>query len=384
MRSRFLFAPDRTRFRARAALLSAMALAVGCSPGASAQAEGEPRPFLISTAGTFNEPWAMAFLPDGRALVTEQAGKLRLWREGQSTIDVGGVPAVSYAGQGGLGDVALDPEYVRNNIIYLSWVEAKGDVKGAVVGRARLVEDNEGAHLEGLTVIWRQSPKVSGDGHFGHRIAFGPDGNLYISSGERQKFDPAQDLSKNLGKIVRLTADGAIPADNPMASKGGVTAQIYAYGIRNPLGLAFDEAGRLWEVEMGPRHGDELNLVTSAANFGYPLASNGTHYDGRDIPDHEPGDGFVAPKAFWVPAISPGSLMIYGGAAFPQWKGDAFIGALGGKALVRVDLDGDQAAKADHWPMDNRIREVEASADGLIWLLEDGPNARLLKLSPQK
>ena len=187
----------------------------------------------------------------------------------------------------------------------------------------------------------------------------------------------------NLGKVVRLNDDGSVPPDNPMAAKGGVTAQIYAYGIRNPLGLAFDGAGRLWELEMGPRHGDELNLVTPGVNFGYPNVSNGNHYDGRDIPDHKPGDGYVAPKVFWNPAISPGSLMIYGGQAFPKWSGDAFIGALGGKALIRVDLNGDQAAKADHWDMDNRIREVDQSADGHIWLLEDGEKGRLLKLTPK-
>jgi glucose/arabinose dehydrogenase len=362
-----------------------MLFATACGTGADAQDKASGTvPFAVTEIATFNEPWAMAFLPDGRALITEQSGKLKLWREGQPAADVTGVPAVAYAGQGGLGDVVLHPGFATNGLVYLSWAEAEGDVKGAVVGRAKLVEDNAGARLEGLTVIWRQSPKVSGNGHFGHRIAFGPDGKLFISSGERQKFDPAQDLSMNLGKVVRLNDDGSVPSDNPMAAKGGVTAQIYAYGIRNPLGLAFDGAGRLWEVEMGPRHGDELNLVTPGANFGYPNVSNGNHYDGRDIPDHKPGDGYTAPKVFWNPAISPGGMMIYQGSAFPKWKGDAFIGALGGKALVRVDLNGEQAAKGDHWAMDNRIRDVDQSADGHIWLLEDGEKARLLKLSPQR
>ncbi len=377
--------PKRTRLPLRLAAGLAILFATACGTGAGAQgnaAMAEP-PFALTQVAVFNEPWAMAFLPDGRALVTEKAGRLKLWREGEAAVDVSGTPAVSFAGQGGLGDVVLHPDFANSRLVYLSWAEAEGDVKGAVVGRAKLIEGRSGVRLEGLTIIWRQSPKVPGNGHFGHRIAFGPDGKLYISSGERQKFDPAQDLSMNLGKVVRLNDDGSVPADNPMAIKGGVTAQIYAYGIRNPLGLAFDAQGRLWEVEMGPRHGDELNLVTPGANFGYPLASNGTHYDGRDIPDHAPGDGFVAPKVFWVPAISPGSLMVYRGAAFPNWKGDAFIGALGGKALVRVDLDGDQATKADHWPMDNRIREVDQSPDGHIWLLEDGANGRLLKLSPK-
>lgn len=376
--------PKRTRLPLRLSATAAILFATACGTGADAQDKASGTlPFAVTEIATFNEPWAMTFLPDGRALITEKSGKLKLWREGQPAADVTGVPSVSYAGQGGLGDVVLHPGFATNGLVYLSWAEAEGDVKGAVVGRAKLVEDNTGARLEGLTAIWRQSPKVSGNGHFGHRMAFGPDGKLYISSGERQKFDPAQDLSMNLGKVVRLNDDGSVPSDNPMAAKGGVTAQIYAYGIRNPLGLAFDGAGRLWEVEMGPRHGDELNLVTPGANFGYPNVSNGDHYDGRDIPDHKPGDGYIAPKVFWNPAISPGGMMIYQGSAFPKWKGDAFIGALGGKALVRVDLNGEQAAKGDHWAMGNRIRDVDQSADGAIWLLEDGDKARLLKLTPK-
>ena len=373
--------PTRQTLRRTSLAVFALALAAcGTGPATAQQAD---QPFSLEESGRFNEPWAMAFLPDGRALVTEKSGQLKLWRSGGAVVPVSGAPTVSYAGQGGLGDVALHPDFARNHMIYLSWAEAEGDVKGAAVGRAKLVEDAKGARLEGLEVIWRQSPKVSGNGHFGHRLAFGPDGKLYISSGERQKFDPAQDLSANLGKVVRLNPDGSVPADNPMAAKGGITAQIYAYGIRNPLGLAFDGAGRLWELEMGPRHGDELNLVTPGANFGWPNVSNGDHYDGKPIPDHAPGDGYAPPKVFWVPAISPSSLMIYKGKRFAGWTGDAFIGALSGKALVRVDLDGDKATKANQWPMDKRIREVDQSPDGFIWLLEDGPDARLLKLVPK-
>lgn len=386
MRAAHSATPKRTRLPRRATVAVAALLATACGTGAGAQnsAASAGLPFAMSEVAAFNEPWAISFLPDGRALITEKSGKLKLWREGQNAADVAGVPTVSHAGQGGFGDVVPHPDFAKNRMVYLSWAEAEGDVKGAAVGRAKLVEDNAGARLEGLQVIWRQSPKVTGNGHFGHRIAFGPDGKLYISSGERQKFDPAQDLSMNLGKVVRLNDDGSVPADNPMAAKGGVTAQIYAYGIRNPLGLDFDAQGRLWEVEMGPRHGDELNLVTPGANFGYPRVSNGDHYDGRDIPDHKPGDGFVAPKVFWNPAISPGGMIVYKGKAFADWTGDAFIGALGGKALVRVDLDGEMAVKGDHWPMEKRIRDVEQSADGHIWLLEDGENGRLLKLSPTK
>lgn len=345
----------------------------------------ETSAFVVSEVARFNEPWAMAFLPDGRALISEKAGQLILWTANTgSRTSVAGVPKPAYGGQGGFGDVVPHPGFASNGLVYMSWIESgvKGEL-GAVVGRAKLVEDNNGARLEAMTIIWRQAPKVSGRGHFGHRIAFGPDGKLYISSGERQKFDPAQDMTANLGKIVRLNDDGSVPADNPFFKTGGITAQIWSLGHRNPLGLAFAPDGSLWNSEMGPAGGDELNMVQRGANYGYPKVSNGSHYDGRDIPDHRPGDGFIAPKAWWNPSISPGSLMIYSGRLFPQWQGDAFIGALGGEALIRVDLRGNEASKANEWPMGLRIREVEQGPDGAIWLLEDGDNARLMKLTPK-
>jgi aldose sugar dehydrogenase len=233
-------------------------------------------------------------------------------------------------------------------------------------------------------------------------MAFGPDGYLYISSGERQKFDPAQNTRSNLGKIVRIDpnpARGIVPQDNPFYNDRvrqelrmhvvrdyeGARSQIeiWSMGHRNPLGLAFDAEGRLWDSEMGPKGGDELNLVKRGANYGWPKVSNGSHYDGRDIPDHSPKDGFEPPKVFWNPAISPSSLMIYAGNLFPKWKGDAFIGALSGEALIRVDLNGETAVKADQWPMNTRIRDVEQGPDGAIWLLEDGSPGRLLKLTPK-
>ncbi|MEK6637250.1 MAG: PQQ-dependent sugar dehydrogenase [Pseudomonadota bacterium] len=339
-------------------------------------------PFTMTEIARFDEPWAMVFLPDGRALVTEKAGELILWSgKGPTKVSVSGTPKPVYGGQGGLGDVILHPQFATNGIIYLSWIEGERGGLGAVVGRAKLVEEGGAARIEDISIVWRQAPKVSGRGHFGHRIAFGPDGMLYISSGERQKFDPAQDMSVNLGKVIRLKDDGSIPSDNPFHAKGGVTAQIWSLGHRNPLGLAFAPDGTLWDSEMGPAGGDELNLVKRAANYGYPKVSNGSHYDGRDIPDHSPADGFAAPKAWWNPSISPGSLMIYSGSMFPQWKGDAFIGALSGAALIRVDLNGENAAKADAWDMEMRVREVEQGPDGAIWLLEDGDNGRLLRLT---
>jgi aldose sugar dehydrogenase len=354
----------------------------GCGSSDARKASGVGTPFTVTEIARFNEPWAMTFLPDGRALVSEKAGALILWNgKTKAKTSVADIPGSAYGGQGGFGDVVLHPQFVSNGMIYLSWVERGREGLGAVVGRAKLVESGSTARIEGLSIIWRQAPKVSGRGHFGHRIAFGPDGMLYISSGERQKFDPAQDMGGNLGKVVRLKDDGSIPGDNPFYAKGGVTAQIWSLGHRNPLGLAFAPDGTLWDSEMGPAGGDELNLVKRGANYGYPTVSNGSHYDGRDIPDHSPADGFAAPKAWWNPAISPGSLMIYSGSMFPQWKGDAFIGALSGAALIRVDLNGENAAKADSWDMDTRVREVEQGPDGAIWLLEDGDDGRLLRLA---
>jgi aldose sugar dehydrogenase len=378
--------PDR-----RLAPFALIVLAACNSSGASARkADPASRPFVVTEVVRLNEPWAIAFLP-GRgvlmtdmALVTEKAGKLFLvdTKTGKAT-EVAGTPKVAYGGQGGLGDVAIHPDFAANQYVYLSWVEADDEKKGAAVGRAKLILSDGAPKLEGLQVIWRQEPKVSGDGHFGHRIAFGPDGMMYVSSGERQKFDPAQDMSTNLGKVVRLTDTGMIPGENPYYDQGRIKSQIWTIGHRNPLGLAFDGSGRLWEVEMGPEGGDEMNLIRKTANYGYPKASNGSHYGGADIPDHKPGDGFEAPKVWWNPSISPGSLMIYSGGLFPAWKGDAFIGALGGEALIRIDLEGETATKADQWKMDTRIREVEQGPDGAIWLLEDGDNGRLMKLTPK-
>jgi aldose sugar dehydrogenase len=358
--------------RPRPRLLFALLLLIACE--ASAQRSQADLPFSTTVRGVFNQPWAMAFLPGSGvpmtsvALVTEKVGRVLLvdTNTGQAT-PVLGAPKVIDRGQGGLGDVVADPGFAGNQQIWLSWVEKGAGGFGAVVARGRLVLD-KAPRLDGLTIVWRQD-KTSGSGHFGHRLAFAPDGSLFISSGERQKFDPAQDPKSNLGKIIRM-----VPGAEP---------QIWSMGHRNPLGLAFDGGGRLWEIEMGPMGGDELNLVKQNANYGYPRVSNGTHYDGRDIPDHSPGDGFEPPKVWWNPSISPASLMIYSGTLFPQWQGDAFVGALSGQALIRVHLSGEEASKADQWDMGERIREVEQGPDGAIWILEDGPKGRLLKLTPR-
>lgn len=367
-------------------------------PPASSRRSADARPFQVEEIGRFDEPWAATFLPNGLLLITEKRGTMRFvdfMDEGPSQRlgTVTGLPQVDYGGQGGLGDVVAHPDFARNNLLYISYAEAgQGGNRGAAVARGRLdCQEADACVLRDVEVIWRQVPKMSGRGHYGHRIAFSPDGrHLFITSGERQEFTPAQDMSSNAGKVVRLNPDGSVPADNPFASRGGVTAQIWTLGHRNPLGIAFAPDGRLWETEMGPRGGDELNLIERGQNYGYPRVSNGDHYEGEDvpdlnIPDHSPGDGFVAPPVWWNPSISPSSLLIYSGSLFPEWRGDALIGALSGQALIRVDIDGASARKADQWPMGSRIREVEQGPDGAVYLLEDqrnGSGGRLLRLTP--
>jgi glucose/arabinose dehydrogenase len=370
----------------RNTLLSVLGLA---ALGAGTAVLAQSQPFTTTELANFDVPWALEFLPDGRLLVTEQRGAIKLYTPGTGAMnDIKGVPAVAYGGQGGLGDLVLHPRFADNGLVYLSYAEAgAGDVRGAAVARAKLVlaAGGNGGELTNLEVIWRQEPKVEGGGHYGHRIAFAPDGHLYVSSGERQKFDPAQDLQANLGKIVRLNEDGSVPAGNPFGVSG-VTAQIWSLGHRNPLGLAFDSAGKLWNVEMGPMGGDELNLVQRGANYGYPIVSNGDHYDGKVIPDHPTRPEFAAPAVFWNPVISPSSLMFYSGSEFPQWRGDAFIGGLSSQSIVRIEFDGNNAREAERFAMGMRIRAIEQGGDGAIWILEDeregrGGQGRMFRLT---
>jgi glucose/arabinose dehydrogenase len=343
--------------------------------------------FTVTELAQFNEPWAMTFLPDGRLLVTEKRGRLALFDPATKTQgEISGVPAVDYGGQGGFGDVILHPKFGENGWVYLSYAEAgEGDNRGAAVARAKLAFDEKGGGaLEDVQVIWRQVPKVSGRGHYGHRLVFGADGHLFIASGERQKFDPSQDMQSNLGKILRLNDDGTPAADNPFADQGGVAAEVWSLGHRNPLGIAFDAHGRLWNQEMGPKGGDELNLVERGANYGYPIVSDGDHYDGRDIPDHVTRPEFAQPKLVWTPVIAPAGLIFYSGSEFPLWQGSAIIGGLASRALVRVMIDGDTAREVQRFDMGQRIREIEQAPDGSLWVLEDGPTGdggRLLRLS---
>ena len=375
-------------------LIPSLALLLAACGGAESAGQAQPardaastaRPFATTVVADFDSPWAMAFLPDRRMLVTEKDGRMLLVAaDGGAAIPLAGIPAVDSEGQGALMDVVLHPGFAANRLVYFSFSE-KGAAgkKGVALARGRFVDGDRPA-LEGVEIIFRAAPYVEGNGHYSGRIAFAPDGHLFFTNGERQKFDPAQNPKATLGKVLRLNDDGTPAAGNPLAAKGFHPA-IWSYGHRNLLGLAFDPAGNLWELEKGPRHGDELNLILPGRNYGWPIVSNGDHYDGRDIPDHATRPDLEAPKVFWNPAISPAALMIYNGDLFPQWKGSAFIGTMNTPGLVRVKLDGTNAAKADQWDMDGqRIRAVTQGPDGAIWLLEDGQRGsrgRLLRLTP--
>lgn len=354
------------------------------TPASSASpSAAEPIPsthtFSVVEHERFDEPWAMVALPGTRVLaVTEQGGALKL-RDADGVREVTGVPEVVVTEQGGLGDIIAGPTFTTDGTVYLSWVEGSDGATGAVVGTAHL--DVAAARLTDVRRIWRQTPEIDGGGHYSHRLAIHDD-HLFVSSGDRQQFTPAQELDTDLGKILRLTLDGKPAPGNPFQDDGPPADGFWSIGHRNPLGLAFDADGRLWSSEMGPKGGDEINLIRPGANYGWPEASNGSNYDGSDIPDHRQGDGFTAPLLWWNPSVSPGSLMIYGGDLFPAWRGDAFVGALSGEALIRIHLDAGSASLGETWPMGTRIREVEQGAAGEIWLLSDGPEGRLLELSP--
>ena len=339
--------------------------------------------YKLATLSQFNEPWAMTALEDGRLLVTERKGKLQLFDpQTKQKIEVKGMPKVAYGGQGGLGDITLHPQFKQNHLIYFSYAQAGQGGYGAVVARGELDLSNaQKPQVKNLTPIWQQVPKVSGQGHYAHRLLFGKDGKLWVSSGERQKFNPAQDMQSNLGKILRLNEDGTAAAGNPFSSQGQIAKQVWSLGHRNPLGIAFDGQGKLWVAEMGPKGGDELNLILKGENYGYPVVSNGDHYDGRDIPDHDTHPEFKAPEISWTPVISPSSLIFYSGAQFPAWKNKALISGLSSKAIIVVDTAMKPVTEVQRVDMKQRIRDLLQASDGSIWVLEDGNQARLLKMT---
>ena len=362
-------------------------------------ANTEKPTFTTKTVASFDEPWAMTALPrihnqPPKLLVTQKAGELLIvdTATGIKT-SVNGVPKVAYGGQGGLGDIILAPDFSTSNNVYISYVEAGAGADsnkfGAKVIKATLTGlDTDAPRLQAITPVWQQSPKLKGQGHYSHRLRFSPDGKyLYISSGERQEKTPAQDMSVNLGKIIRLHADGSVPADNPFEENtSDIAAQFWTIGHRNVLGMAFDDKGRLWAHEMGPRGGDEFNLIEKGNNYGWPVVSNGRNYSGTDIPDHDTRPDFAAPKISWTPVISPSSMSIYQTGKyndFPAWQGNTLISGLSSKALIVVKFDdNDDAAERYRYDMGERIRSV-LTVDGQVWLLEDGDKGRLLQLLPR-
>lgn len=376
------------------ALFPASILLASCSATANVDTEAaEAEPTLkIEEMGTYAEPWAAAFVPGTETLIiTQKTGEILGYDTTTGReFTVTGAPEVDYGGQGGLGDVAFLPSEAADNVgertIYLSWAEAgPAGNRGAVVGRGTINCAAEAdCAIEGLEVVWRQTPKTGRRGHYSHRIRFSPDEQyMFVTSGDRQELEPAQDTSNNLGTIVRLNLDGTPAAGNPLADQGGVTAQIWSYGHRNPLGFDFDADGRLWDIEHGPAGGDELNLVEQGANYGWPTRSYGDHYNGDDIPDHTEDDGFNKPAIHWTPVIGPGDMIFYRGEMFGAWKGNALIAGLTANAIVRVEIDDDKASEAARYEVGGRIRSIDEAADGSLWVLEDGENARLLKLSAQ-
>ena len=377
--------------------LALILVGTGCSAQTAEQppaAAGDGRanmettkpPFAMAQMGQFQEPFALAFLPDGALLVTEKAGSLKLRMPDGGVTGVSGVPAVAAGGQGGLLDVAIAPDFAASRTVYLSYSEPRPDGSSLALARATLALHQvqcvrapcpPQAALDNLKVIWRAGSDGKG-GQFGAVITFAPDGkSLFLASGERQRFTPAQDANQALGKIMHLTLDGKPAPGNPFAGKAGADtvqvfdppkntgsaasasartvparqpnttpAETWSSGHRNPYGLVFTDGGRLWDVEMGPKGGDELNLILPGRNYGWPNVSNGQNYDGSNIPDHSPGDGYEAPAAWWTPVIAPGGMAFVSGSLFAAWNGDAIIAGLVSQGLVRVRFTGNSAAEA--------------------------------------
>ena len=394
-----------------ASLLSAPALAqqnYGSAPSSPS------KPFNQTAVTSFDEPWALAFLPDTRMLVTEKAGKLWLVGPGATKVRVTGVPTVHHDGQGGLLFVALSPTFARDHGVYLTYAEPGAGGDSLALARGSLSIGTGVASLKDVHVLWRELPRGKG-GQYGGYLAFAPDGkSLFLTSGERMRFLPAQDPNQATGKILHLTLDGHPAPGNPFAGKTGATtielmdppadtvaapsapkrkvsvpapnlvpAETWSTGHRNQYGLAFDAAGRLWETEMGPRGGDELNLIQPGRNYGWPLVSYGMNYDGKPIPNPGTRPDLAKPTLYWNPVIAPAGFTFYYGKLFPQWRGNAFVGGLAGQCIVRIVVNGTQAAQANRWDMDNRIRFVTAGPDGALWVLEDGNGGRLLRLTPK-
>ena len=367
------------------ACVVAIVACVASGPAAAATAPPAPATASTFTSGLKN-PWGMAFLPDGRMLVTQKAGELVIVSADGKAVGapLSGVPAVNSAGQGGLLDVALDPDFAADPWVYISYSEPGSGGSGTAVARGRL----SGNALQDVSVIFRQLPKVSGNGHYGSRLVFGRDKTLFVTLGERQKGSPAQDLASHLGKVVRINRDGSVPAGNPKLG-AGARPEIWSYGHRNPQGAALHPTtGELWDVEHGPQGGDEINIARAGANYGWPLRSYGCNYGDRVSDTCRIGGGthapeFVEPLTYWVPiSIAPSGLAFVTSDRYPGWQGSLLLGALRGQALIRLELDGHKVVKEQLLltELKERIRDVRQGPDGFVYVLTDNADGQILRL----
>jgi glucose/arabinose dehydrogenase len=366
-----------------APLLFVAASSVACAAENAPPAEHGPIR-IVTVAEGLEHPWGLAFLPDGRALVTERPGRLRIVaRDGAVGPALDGVPAVDATGQGGLLGIALDPDFASNRLVYLSYAEPREGGNGTAVARGRLGERG----LADVEVIFRQQPTVRGGHHFGSRLVFARDGRLFVTLGERNSERArAQTLDSHIGKIVRIERDGAVPADNPFVGRADALPEIWSYGHRNVQGAALHPGtGELWTNEHGPKGGDELNRTLAGLNYGWPRVSHGVEYSGAKISDSPTAPGIEPPVHYWVPSIATSGLLFYTGDRFPGWRGNAFVGGLKSKQLSRLEMDGNKVVHEEvllRGVLDQRVRDVAQGPDGLIYLLTDEDNGRLLRIEP--
>jgi glucose/arabinose dehydrogenase len=347
--------------------------------------ETKAGPIKVETlASGLKRPWALAHLPDRRMLVTERPGRLRIvTQDGKISKPLGGVPRVHAFDQGGLLDVALDPQFESNRLIYLSYAEPGPGAASTAVARGKLTDRG----LENTQIIFRQLPKVEVDGskHLGSRLVFAPGGTLFVTLGDRFMFDPAQDVSNHLGTIVRINSDGTVPKDNPFVGTKGARPEIWSYGHRNIQAAAINpDTGALWVAEMGPEGGDELNISEAGKNYGWPVVSWGNHYDGRDIPDPPTRPDLAGSVRHWTPVISPSGMTFYTADLMPGWKGSLLIGGLSSRSIVRLSLDGQKVAGEERIGMGRRIRDVRQAPDGALHVLTDEDSGKLLRLTPAR